>query len=72
LACPRRFRQRAIALLISLALGLIVLLLVGVFATFLGALQTIFLFQKSEKWTRFSLWLNFLATFRFGLAGSGT
>jgi len=46
--------------------------LVGVFATFLGALQTILFFQMSEKWTRFSLWLNFLATFRFGLAGFGT
>jgi hypothetical protein len=42
---------------------------VGVFAAFLGALQTIFLFQIWGKWTRFSLWLNFLATFRFGLAG---
>jgi len=47
-------------------------MLVGVFVTFLGALKSIFLFQISEKWTRFSLWLNFLATFRFGLAGFGT
>jgi hypothetical protein len=68
-ACPPRSRRRAIALLISLARSLIVLVLVGVFATFLGALQTTFLFQISGKWTRFSLWLSFLATFRFGIAG---
>jgi hypothetical protein len=52
--------------------GLIVLVLVGFFVTFLGALQSIFLCQISEKWTRFSLWLNFFAIFCDGLAGFGT
>ena len=47
-------------------------MLVGAFVTFLGALQTIFLFQISEKWTRFSLWLNFLAIFCLSLAGFAT
>jgi hypothetical protein len=53
-------------------LGLIVLVLVGVFVTLLGVLQSIFFVQGSEKLTRFSLWLNFLAIFGFGLAGFGT
>jgi hypothetical protein len=53
-------------------LGLIVLVLVGVFVTLLGVLQSVFSVQVSEKLTRFSLWLNFLAIFCFGLAGFGT
>jgi|SRR5208283_2210294 len=52
--------------------GLIVLVLVGVFVTLLGALQDIFSVQISEKLTRAFLWLNFLAIFCFGLAGFGT
>ena len=52
--------------------GLIVFVLVGVFITLLGVLQTIFFVQGSEKLTRFSLWLNFLAIFCLGLAAFGT
>jgi hypothetical protein len=49
--------------------GLIVLALVGVFVTLLGVLQSIYSVQVSEKLTRVSLWLNFLAIFSFGIAG---
>src|SRR6266850_2485948 len=52
--------------------GLIVFVLIGVFITLLGILQTIFFVQGSEKLTRFSLWLNFLAIFCLGLAAFGT
>ena len=52
--------------------GLIVLALVGVFVTLLGVLQSIYCVQVSEKLTRVSLWLNFLAIFSFGIAGFGT
>jgi hypothetical protein len=52
--------------------GLIVLTLVGVFVTVLGVLQSLYSVQGSEKITRVSLWLNFLAIFSFGIAGFGT
>jgi hypothetical protein len=50
----------------------IVLALVGTFVTVVGVLQSNFSVQVSEKLTRFSLWLNFLAIFCFILAGFGT
>jgi hypothetical protein len=53
-------------------LGLIVLVIVGVFVTLLGVLQSVYSLQVSEKLTRVSLWLNFLAIFSFGIAGFGT
>ncbi|MGA2814586.1 MAG: hypothetical protein ABSG16_24615 [Candidatus Acidiferrum sp.] len=52
-------------------LGVILLVLVGVFVTLLGGLQSVFSIQLSEKMTRFSLWLNFLAVLCFGLDGFG-
>ena len=52
--------------------GLIVLAIVGVFVTLLGVLQSVYSVQVSEKLTRVSLWLNFLAIFTFGIAGFGT
>jgi hypothetical protein len=51
--------------------GLILLTLVGVFVTLLGVLQSVYSVQISDKVTRFSLWLNFLAIFCFGLVGFG-
>jgi hypothetical protein len=52
--------------------GRIVFVLVGVFVTLLGVLQGVYSVQVSERLTRFSLWLNFLAIFCLGLGGFGT